>query len=137
MDSNRYISLLSRRKRLTYKASVGSEPYMAPELFTASHYHPQLADAWSLGIIYACMILGRFPWPIAQESRPAFRSYALGTARTSTGTFTCDSDEPIWPISTFPTHMQSALAIMLQIDPKQRPMLEGVPRLLREHALQT
>lgn len=109
---------------------------MAPELFTASRYHPQLADAWSIAILYACMILKRFPWPAAEESRPAYRQYVNALANPTNGSSVSKNvpSQP-WPISEFPRHMRIVLGIMLQVDPKQRPMLDGVPRLLREHAL--
>ncbi|KPI34763.1 putative serine/threonine-protein kinase RTK1 [Cyphellophora attinorum] len=107
-------------------ADVGSLPYMAPELFSASHYSPQAADVWSLAILYVCMILQRFPWSAAKEDRPAFNVYACASK----------SSDAAWPITECPAHMRKVLSLMLQIGPKQRPMLEGVPVLLRESAKQ-
>ncbi|CCE80287.1 Piso0_003400 [Millerozyma farinosa CBS 7064] len=57
---------------------VGSDPYLAPEVFTPSNfgYDPRAADVWSLGIMYCCMVLRRFPWKFAKASDSSFRSYA-------------------------------------------------------------
>lgn len=41
---------------------VGSDPYLAPEVYDMVKYDPQPADIWSLAIIFACMTLRRFPW---------------------------------------------------------------------------
>ena len=126
---------------LTYclPADVGSLPYMAPELFTSQRYHPQPADAWSLAILYACMVLRRFPWAAAQTSKPAYQRYSNALAadvqKGSAESSKHDSGYP-WPVSEFPSHMRMVLGCMLHIDPKQRPILEGVPQLLRECAEQ-
>ncbi|TIB94191.1 Pkinase-domain-containing protein [Wallemia mellicola] len=64
---------------------VGSDPYLAPEvLYSATEsaqreglkeYDPRLADIWSIGIIFICMLLRRFPWKIPEEKSD--QSYAL------------------------------------------------------------
>ena len=55
---------------------VGSDPYLAPEVLSQQTYDPRLTDVWSLGIIFMCMILRRFPWklpdPVHDQS---FRLY--------------------------------------------------------------
>ncbi len=43
---------------------VGSDPYLAPEVLSQQTYDPRLTDVWSLGIIFMCMILRRFPWKL-------------------------------------------------------------------------
>lgn len=107
-------------------ADVGSLPYMAPELFSASHYSPQAADVWSVAILYICMILRRFPWSAAKEDRPAFKKYASAS----------ECSDAAWPITECPAHVRKVLSLMLQLGPRQRPMLEGVPVLLRESTKQ-
>ncbi|TIB13997.1 hypothetical protein E3P77_00559 [Wallemia ichthyophaga] len=71
----------------TVKATgvVGSDPYLAPEVLYSStekakrehknEYDPRLADIWSIGIIFICMLLRRFPWKIPDETSD--QSYAL------------------------------------------------------------
>lgn len=56
-------------------AIIGSSAYMAPELFTEPRYDPRNADVWSLGVVYACMVLGRFPWSVAQQHDATFAAY--------------------------------------------------------------
>lgn len=57
---------------------VGSDPYLAPEVLTSTKsYDPQCVDVWSIGIIYCCMMLKRFPWKAPRESDENFRLYCL------------------------------------------------------------
>lgn len=57
---------------------VGSDPYLAPEVLTSTRcYDPQCVDIWSIGIIYCCMMLKRFPWKAPRESDENFRLYCL------------------------------------------------------------
>ena len=53
---------------------VGSDPYLAPEVYGVHKYDPQPTDIWSLAIIYACMVLRRFPW---RSPRPTDSAYKL------------------------------------------------------------
>ena len=55
---------------------VGSLSYMAPEAAAAMPHDPQKADVWSLAIIYACMVLGRFPWKSADRASETFALFA-------------------------------------------------------------
>lgn len=55
---------------------VGSDPYLAPEVLTTTKcYDPQRVDIWSIGIIYCCMMLKRFPWKAPRDSDDNFRLY--------------------------------------------------------------
>lgn len=57
---------------------VGSDPYLAPEVFEPSNfgYDPRLVDVWSIAIIFCCMILKRFPWKLPKVSDPSYKSFA-------------------------------------------------------------
>lgn len=63
---------------LRARGIVGSDPYLAPELFEKSNfgYDPRPVDIWSIAIIYCCTILKRFPWKIPQVSDPSFKIFA-------------------------------------------------------------
>lgn len=54
---------------------VGSDPYLAPEVYDESKYDPRAVDVWSLGIIYCCMALRRFPWKLPRSSDVSFRYF--------------------------------------------------------------
>lgn len=55
---------------------VGSDPYLAPEVLSGEEYNPQLTDVWSVGIIFMCMMLRRFPWKIPDAKQDgSFRLY--------------------------------------------------------------
>lgn len=57
---------------------VGSDPYLAPEVITSTKcYDPQAVDIWSIGIIYCCMMLKRFPWKAPKESDDNFRLFCM------------------------------------------------------------
>ncbi|KAI9301792.1 kinase-like domain-containing protein [Cunninghamella echinulata] len=47
----------------------GSDPYIAPEILLQNKYHSFLSDNWSCGIIYACMMIHKFPWRLAHEQQ--------------------------------------------------------------------
>ncbi|ORX85042.1 kinase-like protein [Basidiobolus meristosporus CBS 931.73] len=53
---------------------TGSDPYIAPEIFSGQAYDPAKADIWSAAIIYLCMVLNKFPWDVA---KPSEANYAL------------------------------------------------------------
>lgn len=61
---------------------VGSDPYLAPEVYDERKYDPQAVDIWSLAIIYCCMSLRRFPWKVP---RMTDNSYKLFAAEPSPG----------------------------------------------------
>ncbi|OLY79566.1 Serine/threonine-protein kinase oca2, partial [Smittium mucronatum] len=56
----------------------GSDPYIAPEVFSKNvPYDAEAADVWSIGIMYMCMTLLKFPWRIADGSTDTnYKNYA-------------------------------------------------------------
>lgn len=57
---------------------VGSDPYLAPEVLTSTkRYDPQCVDIWSIGIIFCCMMLKRFPWKAPRDSDDNYRLYCM------------------------------------------------------------
>ncbi|EGN95413.1 hypothetical protein SERLA73DRAFT_23576, partial [Serpula lacrymans var. lacrymans S7.3] len=55
---------------------VGSDPYLAPEVLTQKEYDPRKTDVWSVGIIFCCMLLRRFPWTIPDvKTDKSFRAF--------------------------------------------------------------
>lgn len=55
---------------------VGSDPYLAPEVYDERKYDPQPADIWSLAIIFCCMSLRRFPWKMPRMTDNSFKLFA-------------------------------------------------------------
>lgn len=55
---------------------VGSDPYLAPEVYDERKYDPQPADIWSLAIIFCCMSLRRFPWKMPRVTDNSFKLFA-------------------------------------------------------------
>jgi len=54
---------------------VGSDPYLAPEVYDNTRYDPRPADVWSLAIIFCCMTLRRFPWKAPRISDNSYRLF--------------------------------------------------------------
>jgi len=54
---------------------VGSDPYLAPEVYDGKRYDPRPTDIWSLAIIFCCMTLRRFPWKLPQMTDNSFKLF--------------------------------------------------------------
>jgi serine/threonine protein kinase len=67
---------------------VGSDPYLAPEVYDERKYDPTATDIWSLAIIFCCMTLRRFPW---KQPRIIDNSYKLFISPPTPGTPVPDS----------------------------------------------
>lgn len=57
---------------------VGSDPYLAPEVCIFNKYDPRPVDIWSTAIIFACMILKKFPWKIPKLRDNSFKLFCSG-----------------------------------------------------------
>ncbi|EAW13051.1 putative protein kinase [Aspergillus clavatus NRRL 1] len=68
---------------------VGSDPYLAPEVYDEKKYDPRPTDIWSLAIIFCCMTLRRFPW---KQPRVSDNSYRLFVSNPTPGTPVPDAD---------------------------------------------
>lgn len=55
---------------------VGSDPYLAPEVYDGGEYDAAAVDIWSLAIIYCCMTLRRFPWKVPRMTDNSFKLFA-------------------------------------------------------------
>ena len=55
---------------------MGSDPYLAPEVYDERRYDPQAVDIWSLAIIFCCMSLRRFPWKVPRLTDNSFKLFA-------------------------------------------------------------
>lgn len=60
---------------MNHTGVVGSDPYLAPEVYDNKKYDPCAADMWSLAIIFCCMILRRFPWKQPKEEDNSFKLF--------------------------------------------------------------
>ncbi|KAK3821155.1 MAG: kinase-like domain-containing protein [Benniella sp.] len=100
----------------TAKGISGSDPYIAPEVFTALEHDPRLADVWSLGIIFVCMTLCRFPWKLAKlDTDSSYEAYANPSGAGKTRL-----------LKLMPREARPILSRMLEIDPKKRVHMEEV-----------
>ncbi|KAG9062385.1 serine/threonine protein kinase [Linnemannia hyalina] len=100
------------------KGVSGSDPYIAPEVFTTEEHDPRLADVWSLGIIFVCMTLCRFPWKLAKtgpDADPSFEAYANGSGAGKARL-----------LKLMPRESRPILGRMLEVDPAKRVLMKEV-----------
>ncbi|KAG0273307.1 hypothetical protein BGZ95_010877 [Linnemannia exigua] len=102
------------------KGVSGSDPYIAPEVFTTDEHDPRLADVWSLGIIFVCMTLCRFPWKLAKlgnstDADPSFEAFANPSGAGKTRL-----------LKLMPRESRPILARMLEVDPAKRVQMPEV-----------
>jgi serine/threonine protein kinase len=56
------------------KGVRGSDPYIAPEVWTLGEFDARASDVWSSGIVAICMMYRHFPWTVAKTND---RGYAF------------------------------------------------------------
>lgn len=109
-------------KQIDYVSGiVGSDPYLAPELFTQSHYDPRPVDIWSIAIIFYCMTLRRFPWKKPTEDVMSFKLFCQkpedGNDR---------SRGPYRLLKLLPSCARPLIGKMLVLNPQERILIDDV-----------
>ncbi|KAF9344083.1 serine/threonine protein kinase [Mortierella sp. AD094] len=97
------------------KGISGSDPYIAPEVFTTEEHDPRFADVWSLGIIFVCMTLRRFPWKLAKKDDTSFESYCNSSGAGKNRL-----------LKLMPRESRAILSRMLEVDPAKRALMTEV-----------
>ena len=103
---------------------VGSDPYLAPEVYDEKKYDPRPTDIWSLAIIFCCMTLRRFPW---KQPRVTDNSYRLFVSTPTPGTPVPDAEPRRYKSRSLPqsqSQSQSDLLSAADVKPKQ-PQANG------------
>jgi len=96
------------------KGICGSDPYIAPEVFSQEAYDARKVDVWALAVIYLSMVTKHFPWEIALTSDSNYATFLKHPEKVLHYWLPSNSDA--LPL------IQS----MLSIDPQQRPTLDQV-----------
>ncbi|KAI0915040.1 kinase-like domain-containing protein [Ustulina deusta] len=126
---------------------VGSDPYLAPEVYDERKYDPQAVDIWSLAIIFCCMSLRRFPWKIPRMTDNSYRLFAaqptpghdprqliLPSRTTNNPTETPARDSVAEESPKSPKQSKTELSTTPQVDNKdteRKEVIKGPWRLLR------
>ncbi|KAG0049446.1 hypothetical protein BGZ83_005767 [Gryganskiella cystojenkinii] len=98
------------------KGVSGSDPYIAPEVFTTDEHDPRMADVWSLAIIFVCMTLRRFRWTLPRvDIDPSFESFAKANGAGKTRL-----------LKLMPRESRRILGRMLEMDPAKRALMPEV-----------
>ncbi|KAG0169681.1 hypothetical protein DFQ28_008037 [Apophysomyces sp. BC1034] len=90
----------------------GSDPYIAPEMYDLPLYDATKVDVWSCGIIFACMITGRFPWRVPKPVDVTYDRFI--------------SDGPQWLLDRLPIGAGPVISRILEPDPAKRCTLDEV-----------
>lgn len=106
---------------------VGSDPYLAPEVLSGSPYNPAAADIWSVGIIYCCMVLRRFPWKIPNDSDTSYKNFtAVPEVDPSNPDHVSRSKGPYRLIKQLPHGIRHLISKMLDTDPSTRVSVDAL-----------
>lgn len=116
---------------------VGSDPYLAPEVFEPSNfgYDPRLVDIWSIAIIFCCMSLKRFPWKLPRDLDPSYRAFAelqQPDVVDAVNNLNINDEEVPQKRSSsklfklIPTRSVPLIKSMLSIDPAKRYLIQDV-----------
>ncbi|KAJ5719468.1 hypothetical protein N7493_007923, partial [Penicillium malachiteum] len=97
---------------------VGSDPYLAPEVYDEKKYDPRPTDVWSLAIIFCCMTLRRFPW---KQPRTTDNSYRLFISAPTPGTPVPDADPRRNPRPKSSPDLPSSAHEQKQLPPTSNP----------------
>ncbi|KAF9303171.1 serine/threonine protein kinase [Mortierella antarctica] len=98
------------------KGVSGSDPYIAPELFVTEQHDPRLADVWSMGIIFLCMTLRRFPWRLPRTDQdPSFSAFAKP-----------DGTGKLRLLKLMPRESRPIMSRILEMDPSKRVLIQDV-----------
>lgn len=111
------------------KGIVGSDPYLAPEVLKKRAYDPSLADVWSLGIIYCCIRLRRFPWKIPLEDDPSFKKFSADLSNTDGHVKYADVRQMKGPwriLRLLSEKARPCIGHILTVDPAKRATVEEV-----------
>ncbi|KAF9359371.1 serine/threonine protein kinase [Mortierella sp. AD094] len=96
------------------KGVSGSDPYIAPEVFTTEQHDPRLADIWSMGIIFLCMALRRFPWRIPRfDQDQSFQAFAMPDGKQRL-------------LKLMPRESRPIMSKILELDPSKRVLIGEV-----------
>ncbi|KAF9349766.1 hypothetical protein BGX34_001610 [Mortierella sp. NVP85] len=93
----------------------GSDPYIAPELFTTDQHDARLADVWSVGVIFLCMTLRRFPWRLPELDDSSFKAFAKP-----------DGTGKLRLLKLMPRESRPIMSRILEIDPSRRVLIEDI-----------
>ncbi|KAK3806745.1 MAG: kinase-like domain-containing protein [Benniella sp.] len=93
----------------------GSDPYIAPELFTTDQHDARLADVWSIGVIFLCMTLRRFPWRLPELDDSSFKAFAKP-----------DGTGKLRLLKLMPRESRPIMSRILEIDPSRRVLIEDI-----------
>ncbi|KAJ1960364.1 hypothetical protein GGI12_003844 [Dipsacomyces acuminosporus] len=94
----------------------GSEPYIAPEMFSGKSYDGRKVDVWSAAIVYYTMVYNGIPWRAAKEEDPNFSRFleAMKQGRDYEG------------FRKFDPATRQLIQTMLNPDPQARPTIAEV-----------
>ncbi|KAI9283079.1 kinase-like domain-containing protein [Umbelopsis sp. AD052] len=109
------VQMTWEKKRHLSDGVYGSEPYIAPEIWTKEPYDAIKVDIWSSAIIYYSMQAGSIPWRLSKQDDPNYNLYVK--ARDS---------RAFEPFTKLPAGSAPTMYNMLDPNAAERPSIEQV-----------
>ncbi|KAI7852446.1 kinase-like domain-containing protein [Circinella umbellata] len=98
------------------KGICGSDPYIAPEQYSAPDYDPAASDLWSCAIVFICMTIRRFPWRIPRASQDqSYKNFVNPNSQGAQRLF-----------KLLPREAREIFSRILETDPTKRCSLQDI-----------
>ncbi|KAL7672112.1 hypothetical protein ACOME3_007007 [Neoechinorhynchus agilis] len=94
-------------RKIHTTSPCGSDSYMAPEVFHGDLYQPQMADMWSLGVVWMVIYLGDGLWEKPSAQVPLYQQWVNNSKNT--------------PWDNVDKLILQTLRSLMNIEPERRP----------------
>jgi serine/threonine protein kinase len=109
------VQMTWEKKRNLSEGVYGSEPYIAPEIWTQKIYDAIKVDIWSAAIVFYSLHTGSIPWRLAKTEDPNYNQYVR-----------LRESQSFDPFTKLPSDAIHIIYRMLDPDPAERPTIDQV-----------
>ena len=113
---------------LTTKLRSGTKAYAAPESLAGAAHNPVTADMWSLGMLLFCLVMGRPPCRVADDSDKWFRVLKRKNKREMDEFWTKHMRASRIKIDAHAVHFRSLIEGLLEVNPLRRLQMQAVKK---------
>ena len=105
----------------TFRSLIGTQGYLAPEVFARKPYKGQSVDIFALGVIFFILYSGHPPFQTAKNSDLRYKLLSLGYVSKFWQSHLLDKKP-----GYFSDEFKDLIISMLQLDPESRPSAEEI-----------